>query len=336
MRTLSRLTALRGLAAIMVMVSHFSNATNAFGKLFGSGGGQVGLMLFFILSGFLMASLYIHKVPDRQTLFSFAVARTARVAPLFAVVVLVSYVCTAWLGLSGFLNMHSFAYVAAHFALVKGSQTLWTIPVEVHFYMLFVVIWFFSHRSPLVWAVVACAMLGLMIAEVGYVDLRLAGYDFQIKILKHLAFFLTGTIIGTAYEKLRPLLRYKNNKFLVLLLLVFLAYPLIGEKLGLHLEMWSDARVLLLMSFVFCVVLFVLDDNCRPLVNRATCYLGDVSFGLYLLHFPLLHYAVQLDLPLWAQFCTFFFVTLLLASVSYHFIEHPGRLYIRRFSSRQA
>jgi peptidoglycan/LPS O-acetylase OafA/YrhL len=43
------LDGLRGLAAYTVVISHFSNQTQIFGGLFGSGAGQVGVMLFFAL-----------------------------------------------------------------------------------------------------------------------------------------------------------------------------------------------------------------------------------------------------------------------------------------------
>lgn len=48
------LDGLRGLAAYIVLVSHASNMTGLWGTLLGNGAGQFGVMLFFVLSGFLM------------------------------------------------------------------------------------------------------------------------------------------------------------------------------------------------------------------------------------------------------------------------------------------
>jgi peptidoglycan/LPS O-acetylase OafA/YrhL len=56
-----KLNTLRGLAALIVVISHFSNATNWLSGRLGKGAGQFGVMLFFILSGFLMSYLYMSK-----------------------------------------------------------------------------------------------------------------------------------------------------------------------------------------------------------------------------------------------------------------------------------
>ena len=77
------LDGLRGLAIGTVMLSHYSNHTNLFGKLLGQGAGQIGVMLFFVLSGFLMARLYF-DVPIRlASIGTFYRRRVARVVPLF-------------------------------------------------------------------------------------------------------------------------------------------------------------------------------------------------------------------------------------------------------------
>ena len=56
-----KLNTLRGLAALIVVVSHYSNATLIMGGLLGFGGGQFGVMIFFVLSGFLMSYLYLGR-----------------------------------------------------------------------------------------------------------------------------------------------------------------------------------------------------------------------------------------------------------------------------------
>ncbi|MEO0035979.1 MAG: hypothetical protein RLZZ501_2002, partial [Pseudomonadota bacterium] len=56
---LPALDGLRGFAAAIVLFSHFSNAFNLWDRLFGAGAGQHGVLLFFVLSGFLIAHLHL-------------------------------------------------------------------------------------------------------------------------------------------------------------------------------------------------------------------------------------------------------------------------------------
>jgi hypothetical protein len=43
-----KLNSLRGLAALIVVISHFSNHSHLFNGMLGQGAGQLGVMLFFI------------------------------------------------------------------------------------------------------------------------------------------------------------------------------------------------------------------------------------------------------------------------------------------------
>lgn len=85
-----RLDTLRGLTAVLVVVGHDNLWTRSLPELFGIG--QWGLMLFFLLSAFLMTVLYLPVEPTPRALRNCAVARIARVVPLSMLVVVASFV----------------------------------------------------------------------------------------------------------------------------------------------------------------------------------------------------------------------------------------------------
>jgi peptidoglycan/LPS O-acetylase OafA/YrhL len=89
------LDGLRALAMQIVVVSHVSNAIDLWDRLLGDGAGQIGVMLFFVLSGFLMGRLYLDKPFNRATLWNFVVRRFARLAPMFYLTVFVAAVLSS-------------------------------------------------------------------------------------------------------------------------------------------------------------------------------------------------------------------------------------------------
>ena len=83
------MTGLRGLAALLVVYAHvvegFSLSwTNHFS-------GAVGVMIFFSLSGFLMAYLYLEKDFSAFGVTEYAISRFARIAPAYLFILLLSF-----------------------------------------------------------------------------------------------------------------------------------------------------------------------------------------------------------------------------------------------------
>ena len=90
------LDGLRGLAALIVLCAHLGNELKM--PYITGGAGQIGLMLFFALSEFLMGHLYLHEQPTPANVARFWQHRIARVYPLFAVVTLISFLSIRWGG----------------------------------------------------------------------------------------------------------------------------------------------------------------------------------------------------------------------------------------------
>jgi peptidoglycan/LPS O-acetylase OafA/YrhL len=131
-----RFTSLRGAAALIVMLAHYQYigllpAVPAFKY-----SGQCGLMVFFFLSSFLLchslASDRHWTARPHLSLIAYSINRIFRIFPLLCVVIAL----TCWTGSSFFPA--STAYWEAlrqSLTLGKAPSVLWTIPVELTFYL---------------------------------------------------------------------------------------------------------------------------------------------------------------------------------------------------------
>ena len=88
------LDGLRAIACVFVVLSHIpkymSGATDIF--RFKMHLGEPGVAIFFVLSGFLMSYLYIHKTATKERLVSYAIARFSRIAPAYWIAIIASYI----------------------------------------------------------------------------------------------------------------------------------------------------------------------------------------------------------------------------------------------------
>ncbi|NVK86846.1 MAG: acyltransferase [Gammaproteobacteria bacterium] len=328
-----KLNALRGIAAIIVMISHFSNATNLWGGALGKGGGQFGVMLFFILSGFLMSLLYANKAFTLPQVYRYAVARFARVVPLFLVVVLVSFLLMK-LNVTGVLyNIDSTSELLAHLLMLSGESVLWTIPAEIQFYVIFVGLWLLFSRSPkqLLYTLLVTFMLLFYIGYARPIG-DVFGMKVDVSIVQSLPYFIVGTLLGHLYHYIDHFKPYQSHGVLLLLLVVPLLFPQVYQALSQQThDLWQDTGIWLVMTLIFFAITFLLPDSNPVMSNRVGDFLGKISYSMYLLHMPVLWQIEKLGINSNAlAFVLFMSAAIFVAWMSYLVIEAPAREGLRR------
>lgn len=116
------------------------------------------MSIFFAISGFLIA----HKLLTEKSIFEFAVNRAARIFPLFWLLLIISF---AW-RLPSFDTHSAIAHFFTFVNNVPGlylheSTHLWSVCVEIHFYILAGLCFFLLRRSGLIMLVGVGVMLTL-------------------------------------------------------------------------------------------------------------------------------------------------------------------------------
>jgi len=332
-RSDNHFTFIRLLAAYAVLVAHsYALATGHMGQdpitrmivhWWGMGLGSVAVVVFFVVSGFLVGGSYLH----RDNLFAFAEARFLRIFPALVVAVLA---CALLIG-TGVTTLPFFDYMThagtwsfvwhnvtlfggIHFRLpgvfmdnpwpggVNGS--LWTLPVELYMYcmvMLLGTLGVLKHRPSFnVAAILLCATL--LSIQSGWI--HISGFPAKHVIL------VMAYIAGVFFYVNRASVPLN----LMTLLLVMVSMVLLHGTV-----IWPVAQV---FGFAYLILFLALYQGVRmPDLDRW----GDYSYGVYIYAFPVQQLVVKyittspIEVLLYSTVVVF-----PLAVFSWHYIEKPA------------
>lgn len=317
------LTGLRGLAVALTVLAHLANEDLA-PSAFGHGFGQFGVMLFFVLSAYLMTRLYLGTPFATDTARSYLRARIGRVVPLYLLIVALSVLATAF-GLNWRYDISGLPQIVSHVGFVMARRELWAIPVEVQFYGVFLALWWVcsGHRPLWLW------LLAVLTVSAGLVALQfqLAGRAFGLPY--HLSYFVLGMVLGltesitSRIAHLRPLAGWALS---LIVLLSFL--PMLPLYRGSPLPLWLDPRITVLIALSFIAARHRIGAFAL-LTGAPFCYLGRISYGLYLIH-PVVLHALPETLAPAPRVTLTIGISIGLAHLSWHWFERPLARHIRR------
>ena len=342
------LNTLRGIAALIVVISHYSNHSRYLDGLFGDGAGQIGVMLFFVLSAFLITILYLNKKSSKSNISIFISARFARVVPLYLLVVFLSFFAHLLMP----ENISKIAYkidslksLIEHLILLKGDSVLWTIPPEIQFYGIFVLVWIASNKFPNFSINISLTIIALYVFGPAVTVPRgqVIGLDFILYLTRGYPYFCMGVLLGVLHSRWSCPEKFKRNFFVFVVLFLPLMFPKISSAIiGVDWQiyknnLWQNIYVFVTISLVFFVVVFLVPIGNRLLSNTVGDFLGRVSYSSYLLHMPILLTLKKIGLTAGLYGGIFYvFVVLACSHLMFRWFESPARQLINnRFSVNQ-
>lgn len=330
------LTGLRGLAALIVFISHSANES-LLPSYLGRGFGQIGVMLFFVLSGFLMAYLYVHENVNGQNIKKYMLARIGRVFPLYFALLLLSIVITRHIPPESFFPFKFDEPGAALRALllIEAKYVFWTIPVEVQFYVVFVGFWFLYKKgvgAHLLLLFIILTMLPSVVAYLAFSELP------KIVSTYSYAFFL-GVLSALFHDNMKHSASARKVCDIIglpALLLLFVNLPEIRLKYDILVfgdsgmsRIWGDPITWAIVFIVF-VSAALNASSLNVLNSKFFVGLGDISYGFYLIHYPVLMFFVsEVNIASPVKFVLAFVVTFALSHMSFRFFEKPAAKRIR-------
>ena len=320
-----RLNTIRALAAVIVFITHFSDKTDWLGGVLGGASGQYGVMLFFILSGFLMSHLYLTKDFNKANVHQYLFARIGRVVPLYLLVVFASYFLSSY-GSGGLYDIPNLPSLISHLLFLSGDSVLWTIAPEIYFYLLFILFWQMAERRiGYVYMILVAILLLLFFSNFPafFGDIYGVEYNFFM-LLRSLPYFFVGFVFGSIFSSFKPPEYMKKHWFLLALLLIPLLYPELSPVEGqAKFRMWLNYEVLMVMATVFFCVVFLVPERNLLLENKVGDFIGKISYSLYLLHMPIIVQVNKLEVSVEMKLLLASTLSIFIAYLSYRYFEKP-------------
>ena len=334
---------LRAWAVFAVVLYHFGVAP--------FGGGFAGVDVFFVISGYLMYGIVRQDLEaERFSLWQFYLARARRIWPALLVLCL-GLLALGWVFLMPeeyqrlgrhvreslvFTSNLEYFGEAGYFDVASQEKWLlhtWSLSVEWQFYLIFPLLLMLLNRFRLGRA-----------AEMGTLSALLAlsyvASGWRATVAPDEAFFLLHT---RAWEMLAGALAYQyqarfrlgpsGSRWLEFAGLGLILLAVLGfDK---H-DLWPGWFAAVPVAGAVLVILA--QRQASPWTGiRPMQWLGDVSYSVYLWHWPVvvaLSYFQLLDQPLWLA--GGIAGSLLLGQLSYRWVEKPSRQHLARLPMRRA
>jgi peptidoglycan/LPS O-acetylase OafA/YrhL len=329
-RRLVELDALRGIAAIVVVLFHLTTRYDvlfhhATPPILSVPWGYHGVNLFFMISGFVIF-MTLHNV--RRPL-DFVVSRFTRLFPAFWGAVLVTFTLTHLLALPGkavdvTTALKNLIMIHGMFNIPDVDGVYWTLEIELIFYamafLLYMVAW--MERLHLVLIALIVLRLIYFIAQ-KYFGIELSWTFAHLLILPYIAWFACGIAI---YRRVTFPQEAPRRDWLVLV--VAIGQLALVEGIGIG-----------ILAIVLSCVLWAAASNKLPVLgNPVLVWLGAISYTLYLLHenigWGVIYQAEQAGMPTNSSIFLAMLIVLALAMVMTLTVERPAMAWLRRMYRR--
>ncbi|QIO88471.1 acyltransferase [Stenotrophomonas rhizophila] len=313
MKYVAGLDGLRAIAMLVVLAFH--------ARVSGMEGGYLSVDLFFVLSGYLITRILAeqHSVTGRIALGDFYVRRLRRLYPAL-LFFLAAYLVFAPLAFPKMEHHVRDAAVAAVYLSDYGFafwripwllQHTWSLSVEEHFYLAWPIALILILKLPERWHV--RTILGLAIVATLWrwhitftVDQwQQPYYRFDTR--------LSGLLLGSAVGIWRPKVPRLAPFVGVAMLLVAMSMAIAKHPAGLR--QWMTA------AEVGSILLVLSADRISFLAWSPLVWIGKLSYGIYLWHYPFVYWLRRHDVIGWEAFALAGSGAVLCAAISYYTVE---------------
>ena len=331
--TVNNFDLIRLFAASQVAVTHAAHHLDYHAKWLSVLSLFPGVPIFFFISGFLIYPSLGKSLNSPQPLRNFFVKRALRLYPALIVCFLFSL---AVLWFSGYLatvdfspgQFFAWALTALTFmqfynpeflrdfgvGVINGS--LWTISVELQFYVLTPLVYFAFRRFGPWWFVAITAFILPNVAHEWFVgDKTLLEKLITVSFVPWFYMFLLGAFLACRPDIVRMILRLP----LLLLLLLFVGVWWLSLELGMG---WGNG--INPVGYVLLVGIILKLAYTNPEFSDRMLRRNDISYGVYIYHMPIINLLLAQEFLGLKGFALALAATIVVALLSWLLVEQPA------------
>jgi len=325
---------LRGIAVILVVLFHYAYRYNSSEilslypllNLFKYG--YVGVQLFFIISGFVIA----FTLCKYKNIFRFTIARFSRLYPIYWIAIAFIFITKSFIlgeHIPTVTYLVNLSMLQSFFKVQSVNGVFWTLAKELTFYVFAATLYkldIFNKNWPyVIWGVVSITWMSLY--NLGYAPHHSMAFKIGILLLcRYSLLFIAGIYIYRIAFKINNI---RNNIFFAgaILVIYIMQYSLENENLHL---VKSSAQIML-CAVCFLPFFAICYKNNSFLENKFLLLSGRISYSWYLTHSPLrdiIFPAIYDKISMYWSVALTFALSFLFALLFYYLIER----YIHKYT----
>ena len=309
---------LRALAVLIVVFFHLKIPLFEFGYL--------GVDIFFFISGYLITLIIHNRLTKRNfSLKEFYIKRVLRIVPSYLLIILISIIGFVFVfseyhfdkfresinySLFFITNIY-FLFNSNYFdisAYFKPLLHLWSLSTEFYFYLFFPIFYlilfkFFNNKKIFVIRIIyVLNLVFLLILNLN------DNFTFYFPLLRSFE-FLFGCLV---FLELKENFKIQTDKYLLFLFFIF-SILLFDYDLSLKI-------------ITILILVIIIHKNYIPSIlydNKILNFIGNISYSLYLVHWPIIvffNYLILRDFLIFEKLCLFIF-SVLISFIIFKFVE---------------
>jgi peptidoglycan/LPS O-acetylase OafA/YrhL len=341
MKYYERLNSLRAIALFSVLATHFIPSLASFFVI-----GSFGFDIFFVMSGFLITGILIQTNENsfKTNYKIFVGRRTLRIFPIYYLTLLVLWLLHLDIMRDKLLwfvtYTYNYAWVIYNLPTTPATH-FWSLALEEQYYLIwpFIALALKKKKNALLLIIVSIILVGYTQWIFNIFPL-LSPFN-SVGLLTYMAPIGLGCLAAVLFsENLFPDALFENK---ILECIIFIV-------LGISLFIPYKFREVLFGITAFYIIVkcvkysFYINPINKILANKKLLKIGTLSYGVYIFHLPLAYYCTKFAFnPIWLhlnfnalgklkvlrwnswiiKFPLYSYMSIVLASISYKYIEMP-------------